>query len=102
MLEYKLNNEDGNATVALTGRIDSEGAVTFQQILDDIDRSGAKTLVLNMDALQFINSAGIGKLLFFYKRLNNRGGTLLIKGIHDDIFSLFKAIKLDKLIPLEK
>lgn len=102
MLEYKLKNENDDTIVELTGRIDSEGAITFQHILDDVDKSGVKTLILNMNALQFINSAGIGKLLFFYKRFNNRGGTLLIKGIHDDIFSLFKAIKLDKLIPLEK
>ena len=102
MLEYRLKTENGDTVVELIGRIDSEGSLTFQQILDEIDRSGAKALTINMDALQFINSAGIGKLLFFYKRFNNRGGNLSIKGIHDDIFSLFKAIKLDKLIPLEK
>ena len=97
-----MQDAGSEVTVTLDGRIDSEGAVTFQKILDDIDATKVKTLILNMEGLQFINSAGIGKLLFFYKRFNNRGGSLMIRGIHEDIFSLFKAIKLDKLIPLEK
>jgi anti-anti-sigma factor len=102
MLTYTIENRDGVITVGMAGRIDNEGAVIFQEALDRAFAVNPQRVIFDLQSIAFINSTGIGKLLLFYKRLKNRNGEIAIAGIHDDVHTLFKAIRLDKLIPIER
>ncbi len=102
MLTYKIENSDGKMIVTLSGRVDNEGALPFQEALDKTFEVNPRSVVLDLSGIAFINSTGIGKLLLFYKRIKNRSGEIVITGINDDVHTLFKAIRLDKLIPIER
>ncbi len=102
MLEYKINSVDNGLEIVIKGRVDSEGISGFQQCLTDSLEKPEEKAVIDLSELKFINSSGIGKLLIFYKKFTNTGRELQIKGIDDDVYTLFKAIRLDKLINIEK
>lgn len=102
MLSYTIKNNNGAVTVTVAGRVDNEGAIPFQESLDKTFEVNPRSVTFDLTDVAFINSTGIGKLLLFYKRVKNRSGEILITGINDDVYTLFKAIRLDKLIPIEK
>ena len=102
MLNYNIEKSESSALIHLDGRIDNEGTVIFQEALDKLFEMNTSKVVFNFSSLDFINSSGIGKLLLFYKKFKNKEGDMLISGIKDDVFTLFKAIRLDKLIAIER
>jgi len=102
MLTYELERKETTMRVRLSGRIDNEGAAVFGSALDRAFLANPQRAALDLSQVAFINSAGIGKLLSFYKRMRNRDAEIRIEGINDDVFTMFKAIRLDKLIPIEK
>ncbi len=102
MLSYGIERQGPMVSVRLSGRIDNESGPVFQEALDKAFASNPSRISLDFGKVTFINSSGIGKLLLFYKQVHNRNGEIHIAGINDEVFTLFKAIRLDKLIPIEK
>lgn len=102
MLTYNVEKTEDGVSVILEGRIDNEGTTIFQESLDKLFEMNPQKVVLNLSSIGFINSSGIGKLLLFYKKFKNKGGDIIITGINDDVYTLFKAIRLDKLITIER
>jgi len=102
MLTYNIEKHEERALIAFEGRIDNEGTSVFQESLEKLFDLDASKVVFNFSNLIFINSSGIGKLLLFYKKYKNKGGDIVISGINDDVYTLFKAIRLDKLIVIER
>jgi anti-anti-sigma factor len=102
MLVYELIENGEEKKLVFDGRVDNEGTKIFQNGLDEILVKNFSKISLDFSKITFINSSGIGKLLLFYKKFKNKGGELVISGINDDVYALFKAILLDKLIKIEK
>ncbi|HSA34366.1 MAG TPA: STAS domain-containing protein [bacterium] len=102
MLTYTIEKRGGAMLITTEGRIDNEGAAIFQEALDRAFEANLPRISFDLAKLSFINSAGIGKLLLFYKRVKNRNGTVVITALNDDVNALFKAIRLDKLMPIER
>lgn len=102
MINFNIDHNDKISILTVTGRIDNEGIQDFQDALSALLEKDSKSVVLNFNQLEFINSSGIGKLLIFYKKSKNLGKETSIQGISDDIFTLFKAIRLDKLIDIKR
>jgi anti-anti-sigma factor len=101
MLNVNVKKESDSTRLVFSGRVDNEGSVIFQQALDKFIESGDMKAVLDFKKLEFINSSGIGKLLIFHKKMSNSGRTSSIEGISEEIFTLFKAIRLDKIIEIK-
>jgi len=102
MLVYELIENGEEKKLVFDGRVDNEGTKIFQNGLDEILVKNFSKISLDFSKITFINSSGIGKLLLFYKKFKNKGGELVISGINDDVYALFNAILLDKLIKIEK
>ncbi len=102
MRSYGIERKGPAVSVQLSGRIDNEGGPVFQEALDKAFALNPSRISLHLGEVTFINSAGVGKLLLFYKQVRNRNAEINIAGINDEVFTLFKAIRLDKLIPIEK
>ena len=102
MLNYKIETKEDSAVLKIEGRVDNDGTAKFQEALDALGQTNVNKAVLDLRDLVFINSSGIGKLLIFYKKFKNLGKETVINGINDDIYTLFKAIRLDKLLKIVK
>ena len=102
MFNYTINAQNSEMKLTVSGRVDNEGISIFQESLDKALERSEEKAVLDLSALEFINSSGIGKLLIFYKKFKNTGREVVIDGINEDVFTLFKAIRLDKLIEIKR
>jgi anti-sigma B factor antagonist len=68
------------------------------QLLETIDRlllGGASRILINLDQVPYMDSAGIGALVSCYKRALDRGSTLKLLNPKKRIFDLLHLVKLD-------
>lgn len=70
----------GEALVArISGEIDLGTSREFRSRIDaEIDRHGARDLVLDFSGVGFVDSSGLGALLGRYKKVSERGGRVAL------------------------
>jgi anti-anti-sigma factor len=92
----------GETILIVTGPIVGEAVVEFAQKLDGLGAGRATTVTLDLSQVPAMNSAAIGKILSLRTRLVEQKRVLRIHGCSDQLFVLFKMIKLDNLLQIEK
>jgi len=99
-MNLKVEKNENEATVFITGNIDIPGAEDLKKTLAGLTETNLDVVKIDFEGVTFIGSSGIGKLLLFYKNFTAKGGSLSLVNLSDEIVALFKAIKLDKLFNL--
>ena len=77
--------------------MNSENAALLQEKLDEVLRSEARYLDLDLYDCKNISSIGIGKLLVFYKNFIGKGGDIEVLRSSTTVYELFKMLKLNQL-----
>ena len=87
--------------VDLKGRVthgsgDVEMKETVQHLLDD----GKKKLLINLDRVSFMDSAGLGELVACHKRTVEKGGVIKILRPNEKLLDLFTITKLIEIFDI--
>jgi len=101
-MELSVDKNQTEVTFKINGEIDEQGAEVLKENFINLNKSNLKTLTLDLKKVTHIGSAGIGKLLLFYKDIAISGGELRIINVSDTIYSLFLTLKLDSVFKIEK
>ncbi|MDR1397102.1 MAG: STAS domain-containing protein [Desulfarculales bacterium] len=96
-MDLKISTQDNKVVVNVVGSIDERGAEELKRHILGLDVSKTKDIVFDFSGVTFIGSAGIGKLLLFYRNVAGLGGQITIENMSKDIFTMFKVVKLDKI-----
>jgi anti-anti-sigma factor len=96
-MDLTLRQQGDVAQIEVVGSIDERGAEELKRRFLELDISALKEVVFNFSGVTFIGSAGIGKLLLFYKNVAAQGGKIRIENMSKDIYTMFKVVKLDKI-----
>jgi anti-sigma B factor antagonist len=86
----------GNVTVLdVKGRLVlGDGDETFTKTVNELAFTGHVNIVLNMDAVTYIDSMGLGVLVSKYVTLRNRGGNLKVCNMHRRNFEVLTVTRL--------
>ncbi len=76
--------------VAFAGNLDSNTAPLAQEALDRILAGGARKVVVDFTALDYISSAGLRVLLGTAKRVSGTGGALRLFGLNATVREVFE------------
>jgi anti-sigma B factor antagonist len=98
LIDVKL---EGEATVVelLTRRLDAAVALSFKDSVLGIVKSGRTRLVLDMSAVQFVDSSGLGALVSILKDVGVKG-VLTIAEVQPALDSLLKLTRMDKVFAI--
>jgi anti-sigma B factor antagonist len=88
------------AVVAVTGDLDIGTAADFEASLKDALAKGARSLVVDLLGVTFIDSMALGVLVRVYKRVRGGGGAMAIVCTQRRLLSVFEITALDRLFPL--
>jgi anti-sigma B factor antagonist len=84
--------------VDLSGKITiAEGAIELRRLIDDLLESGRSKILLSLDKVGFVDSAGLGEVVACYKRALEKGGTIKIlrpSGKVADLLSLTRITEI--------
>lgn len=96
-IEKKANGTE--LTVALTGRLDTTTAPELESALKAyID--GVTALVFDMEALEYISSAGL-RVLLSAQKLMNRQGEMKIIHANEPIMEIFEVTGFSDILTIE-
>jgi anti-sigma B factor antagonist len=97
-----VKSEHGVSVVDLLAkRLDASMAVSFKESMHELIKSGKSRLVLNMNAVQFVDSSGLGALVSVLKALGPSQGTLSITNLQPGVVGLFKLTRMDKVFSIQ-
>ena len=86
-LSIKKTIDGGNVVIALSGRLDTVTSPEFEAALDEA-LPAATDLVLDLDGLEFISSAGLRLVLRAQKTMNTQGAMRLTH-VGDSVMEIF-------------
>lgn len=87
---------DAQGAVVAAGRLDAAEAPRAQAFLDGVQG----TVTLDLAALDYISSAGLGVLLKTQKRLMGGGGRLRLVGLSPHLRDIFVYSGFDRLFEI--
>lgn len=67
-----------------------------------VEGGGYTKLLLNFEAVDFLSSAALGKLIMLYKKISMRTGALKFSNITPDIRELFTIMNLDRIFDIRQ
>jgi anti-anti-sigma factor len=101
-MEMSTQKNEQSVYVEIIGPIDNETAEELKDQLKSLLGENFREAIFDLSFVPFITSSGIGKFLLFYKNIISSGRTMKINGISDNLYELFKSIKLDQLFSIQK
>jgi len=92
---------DGAVTIVTlqTDSITAANAASLKAQLAPLFAPQAQ-IVLDMEAVRFVDSAGIGVLMSCIKNLKSLHGAMRICQVTNPVIALFKLVKLDRLLDI--
>ncbi len=100
-MKLKVDQQGDVARVTVAGSVDERGAEELKDCLKQVDTGENKEVILDFGGVTYFGSAGVGKLLLFYKRLALSNGRISIVNIPRSIYEGFRAVKLDEIFTLQ-
>jgi anti-anti-sigma factor len=99
-MDYRYDGQQVPPCISLAGRIEADDAHKLKSPFLQVITAGHKSVELDFAGVVYIGSSGIATLLQAHKSLAARGVSLRIVNTPVNIASLFKSLKLDKMLDL--
>lgn len=96
-----ITNERNNdkLTIAIEGRLDTTTAPQLEQFLGE-NTDGIADIVINMEKLEYISSAGLRVLLAAHKKMS-KTGTLKLVNVCDEVMEVFDMTGFTDILDIE-
>jgi len=89
-MEISKKKEKDVLVISVSGRIDAVTAPDFEKDLMESIGAGEKILLLLMNKLEYISSAGLRSILAIAKVLKTKEGKLVFAGLQGPVKDVFK------------
>lgn len=84
--------------VDLSGKITiGEGDVVLREKVGELLDGGNKAILLNLEKVSYMDSAGIGELVACYKRAKETGGEVKLLNPSGKVYDLLQLTKLEEV-----
>ena len=94
------NADSSGVTLRPEGTISMTNADEFRVELSTAIDGGAETVIIDLSAVDMIDSTGVSIFVQGQQSLANRGGTLVLESPSESIAKLFQMLRLDDHITI--
>jgi anti-sigma B factor antagonist len=96
--EQREGRAPGTRIYRLAGPLTLRNLFEFQAALRS--QPEPRTTVLDLSAVPYMDSAGMGAIINYYVHCQKEGAALVVAGVSSRVMELFKMTKVDSIIPL--
>ncbi len=99
-LRHEAGEKPGEVVVTVAGELDAANSAAFGDELGELIGSGARDIVIEAEALSFIDSSGLRVLVDALDRARQGGGSITIRSISAPARKVFEVTGLTGLFAL--
>lgn len=101
-MEYQNSySVNGDLVLELSGEMDAPGCTQIRPLLEKVvNEKNSCNVLLDLSDVNFIDSSGIGAIVFLFKRLKAQGQSLVIRGVHGQPRELMELLHVGSAIPV--
>jgi anti-sigma B factor antagonist len=99
-LSLVTRDTEGVAVVAVEGEIDVYTAPRLRDKISDLVGNGCYQLVVDLEAVEFLDSTGLGVLVGGLKKVRAHGGTLHLVCTQERLLKIFRITGLAKVFAI--
>ena len=99
-MTLNINRNENTATIEIVGRLDTLTAPALDKMISE-ELDGVTALVLDMNALEYISSAGLRVILTAQKKMQKIGSMKLI-GVSEAVMEVFEMTGFVDILVIEK
>lgn len=100
-LTTSVLHDDGVALIALDGELDLATRPRLDAAVDGVLADGLTCVLLDLDALTFCDSTGMGALVRASRVVHAAGGSCVVAGARGPVHKLLVLTNLAAALPLE-
>ena len=101
MQQQSTYSANGDLVLSLSGEMDAHGCSQIRPTLEEIVATAQdKNVLLDLNKVEFIDSSGIGAIVYLFKRLKAQQQTLVIRGVHGQPKELMELLRVGSAIPI--
>lgn len=86
--------------IKISGEVDIYNCNNLKQMFMSKVESGFKKFIFNMEELTYIDSSGIGILIFIKTTVSKNGGKMVVSGVKDSVNKIFELTKLSSFFTI--
>lgn len=98
-MTLNINRNANTATIEIIGRLDTVTAPAFDKMIAE-ELEGVTALTLDMNALEYISSAGLRVVLTAQKKMQKIGSMKLI-GVSEAVMEVFEMTGFADILTIE-
>jgi anti-sigma B factor antagonist len=88
--------------VEISGHLNlGNNLMQMEHMLKKMIEEGVRKLAIDLAALSFIDSAGIGMLVGVNGQMDAAGGRMRIAGAHGPVARVFETVHMQRIVPLD-
>ena len=100
-MNFERLNEDKAVRLRIAGELDAITAPELRSAFDALAAEEPSRVVLDLSALDLIDSSGVGAIVSLFKQLKTFGGELGVVGLQGQPRSIFRLLRLDRVFGVE-
>ncbi len=81
--------------------LDSSVSMEFREEIKNFIQQGHAKMIINLDAVDFIDSSGLGALVLGHKEMRKKG-VLVVVSSKETINNMLKLVRLDQVLSIYK
>ena len=101
-LTLATREEDGRAIVAVGGEIDVYTAPKLRDQITELVSSGTYNIVIDLEAVEFLDSTGLGVLVGGLKKVRAHDGSLELVCSQERLLKIFRITGLAKVFVIHE
>jgi anti-sigma B factor antagonist len=99
-MEITTDTRDDIRILAVRGRLDSTTSERFEDEIYTLIDSGIRRLVIDLEFLDYISSAGLRVILKTFKDLKQRQGSMVLCSLQDYVREVFEIAGFDTYLDI--
>lgn len=98
-MNINKKKNDNTLTLVIEGRLDTITAPELEKVITE-ETEGINELILDMNGVEYISSAGLRVLLSAQKKMNKQG-SMKLKGVCDAVMEVFEMTGFADILTIE-
>lgn len=97
-MEYTVANDGAAQLFKITGNWTFQDHNLMKELIDKINGGAC---ILDMSAVEFIDSAGLGMLITAREKIADKGGFITLRGVEGAVRRIMDLARFDELFTIE-